>query len=61
VIKQALCHFKDKEPDLKEERLMVLENWLMMEQRVGTSTSVDEVKAKFPKRVKRRRKVVLPG
>jgi hypothetical protein len=40
---------------------MVLENWLMMEQRVGTSTSVDEVKAKFPKRVKRRRKVTLPG
>jgi crooked neck len=53
---KAIAHFKDNEPDLKEERLMLLENWLQIEQRAG-SDQVEQVKAKFPKRVKKRRKV----
>lgn len=56
VMAQAVNHFKEKEPDLKEERLMLLENWLLIEQKAN-SNKVEEVKAKFPKRVKKRRKI----
>lgn len=58
VMNQALSHFKDKEPELKEERLMLLENWLQLEQRACTD-QVDKVKVKFPKRVKKRRKLKI--
>lgn len=58
VLARANLHFKDKEPDLKEERLMLLENWLQIEQKAGSSAAViEDVKAKFPKRVKKRRKI----
>ncbi len=37
---------------------MLLENWLQIEQKAGSnSTLIEEVKAKFPKRVKKRRKI----
>jgi hypothetical protein len=37
---------------------MLLENWLLIEQKAGSgSAQIDEVKAKFPKRVKKRRKI----
>jgi len=36
---------------------MLLENWLLMEQKAGSDKDVQDVKAKFPKRVKKRRKV----
>lgn len=32
VYNQAYNHFKDKEPELKEERLMILENWIHFEE-----------------------------
>ena len=54
---RALDHFKEKEPDLKEERLMVLENWLSIEESHNKlSEEVSKVKARFPKRVKKRRR-----
>ena len=31
IFSRAATHFKDIEPNLKEERLMILENWLEME------------------------------
>jgi len=60
VIERAQNHFREKEPDLKEERLMLLENWLRMEQKEHPEGSkhIDSVKAKFPKRVKKRRNVL---
>lgn len=58
VLARANLHFKDKEPDLKEERLLLLENWLQIEQKARSDQNViDDVKAKFPKRVKKRRKI----
>lgn len=51
-------HFKNNEPELKEERLMILENWLNMEENLmDNDQNIDEVKRKLPKRVKKRRKI----
>lgn len=58
VYREAYGHFKEKEPDLKEERLMILENWLTFEQgSMGDAKCLEEVKAKIPKKVKKRRRV----
>eukprot|EP00347_Sterkiella_histriomuscorum_P012460 403368491 len=55
---QAYNHFKTTEPDLKEERLMILENWLRFEEGpLGDMTQLEQVRAKIPKKVKKRRKV----
>ena len=56
IFTRAYAHFKDIEPDLKEERVMILENWLEMEISVSAnSTETQSVRAKLPKRVKKRR------
>jgi hypothetical protein len=31
VFEEAYQHFKNNEPELKEERLLILENWLKLE------------------------------
>jgi crooked neck len=50
-------HFKKNEPELKEERLLILENWLKLEQSsIGNPIDLEKVQAKLPKRVKKRRK-----
>ena len=57
VFLEAYEHFKTKEVDLKEERLLVLENWLKLEQGpLGNADELERVQAKLPKRVKKRRK-----
>lgn len=38
---------------------MILENWLKVEDKFGSKESIEEVKAKMPKRVKKRRKIKL--
>lgn len=48
-----------KKQDSKEERLMILENWLAAEQEMGVAEHIDFVKGKMPKRLKKRRKVKL--
>lgn len=36
IFEKALDHFKSNEPELKEERVMLLENWSKLEQAFGT-------------------------
>lgn len=64
IYEEAYAHFKKNEKELKEERLMILENWLRMEEtyqlnegEFGDESKVEYVKTKLPKRVKKRRKV----
>lgn len=46
------------EPELKEERLMVVENWLRLENgELGDAEHLEKVKQMLPKRVKKRRKI----
>jgi crooked neck len=56
VFEKANQYFREHAKDQKEERLLLLENWLSVEEAHET-THIDEVKKKFPKRVKKRRKV----
>lgn len=56
---EAYNYFKNEEPDLKEERLMILEAWIEMEKQNGTEENYEKVKAKMPKRVKKRRKIKI--
>jgi len=58
VFEKAYEYFRTQQNgELKEERLMVLENWLSAEQAHDPrGEMVKTVKAKFPKRVKKRRK-----
>lgn len=58
IYQNAYIHFKDNQSELKEERLMVLENWLQMESTAGIdSQGAKHVRAKLPKRVKKRRQI----
>ena len=59
VYNEAYNYFKNEEPELKEERLMILESWIAMEKEHGTEQSYNEVKNKMPKRVKKRRKIKI--
>ena len=57
IFDEAYRYFKTEEPDLKEERLMILEAWIDLEKQNGTQNSYEKVKNKMPKRVKKRRKI----
>lgn len=39
--------------------MLILENWLKLEEKYGSEESVSEVKSKMPKRVKKWRKIKL--
>ena len=58
IYDKAYTNFKETEPDLKEERVMILENWLEMEVKTSPkSTETQHVRGKLPKRVKKRREI----
>lgn len=60
LFNEAYLYFKNTEPELKEERLLVLENWLKLEQGpLGNPDDLEKVHAKLPKRVKKRRKTQI--
>jgi crooked neck len=60
VYQEGSAHFKQNEPELKEERLLILENWLKLEQSpLGSLAHQAIVEAKLPKRVKKRRRTTL--
>ena len=57
LMEQAQTHFKMNEPDLKEERRMLLENWLNIEKAADEDSEMTrKVEAKLPRQVKKRRK-----
>ena len=41
--------------DCKDERVMLLESWLQMEQQLGDEKHAEDIEAKMPKRVKKKR------
>ncbi|GFP82521.1 crooked neck-like protein 1 [Phtheirospermum japonicum] len=57
VFERALCYFGTCAPELKEERAMLLEEWVDMESRFGEVGDMDLVRAKLPKKLKRRRRI----
>jgi hypothetical protein len=58
VFERGNTFFRENQGDAKEERLMLLENWLSVEEAAGDAFA-DQVRKKFPKRVKKRRKVKM--
>ncbi|KAL0341524.1 UNVERIFIED_CONTAM: Crooked neck-like protein 1 [Sesamum calycinum] len=57
VFERALSYFRTSAPELKEERAMLLEEWLNMESSFGEVGDVDLVRAKLPKKLKKRRQI----
>ncbi|CAI9784661.1 unnamed protein product [Fraxinus pennsylvanica] len=57
VFERALGYFRTSAPELKEERAMLLEEWLNMESGFGELGDVDLVRVKLPKKLKKRRHI----
>ena len=49
------AHHQLKQDKLQEERVLLLDAWRILEQEQGDATSVAEVEAKMPRRIKRKR------
>ncbi len=46
-------------PELKEERAMLIETWRNMEDQYGTEEQKENVFKKLPKKIKKRRKIKI--
>ncbi|KAF3673383.1 Crooked neck-like protein 1 [Capsicum baccatum] len=57
VFERAISYFRNSAPELKEERAMLLEEWLNMESSFGELGDVNLVRAKLPKKLKKRRQI----
>lgn len=57
VFERALTYFRTSAPELKEERAMLLEEWLNLESSFGEVGDVDLVRTKLPKKLKKRRQI----
>jgi hypothetical protein len=58
VFEKAINYFRTSAPELKEERAMLLEEWLNMESSFGKLGDVSLVQSKLPKKLKKRRQIV---
>lgn len=54
---RAINYFRSSAPELKEERAMLLEEWLNMEAAFGELGDVSLVQSKLPKKLKKRRPI----
>ena len=57
VFERAGNYFRTSAPELKEERAMLLEEWLEVEKSFGEMGDPDSVRAKLPKKLNRRRQI----
>lgn len=57
IFERAFEHLRHNEPDLKEERAMLLEEWLNVESGFGALGDVSIVQKKLPRKVKRKRAI----
>lgn len=57
VFESAINYYRTSAPDLKEERAMLLEEWLNLERSSGELGYVSLVRAKLPKKLKKRRRI----
>lgn len=55
VFENAYLYFKQSL--LKEERLLILENWISLEELSNDENMIDELRKRLPTKVKRRRKI----
>ncbi|CAL9220635.1 unnamed protein product [Arabidopsis halleri] len=55
IFDRANTYYKDSTPELKEERAMLLEDWLNMETGFGMLGDVSVVQSKLPKKLKKRK------
>jgi crooked neck len=58
ILEKAEKHFLEN-PDLKEERAMLLEAWKDLEESFGDAELIEAVTKKLPKKVRKRRKIKL--
>lgn len=57
IFERAFDYFRTNEPELKEERAMLLDDWLNVEISFGSIGDVSIVKKKLPRKVKRKRAI----
>ncbi|KAJ0238278.1 HAT (Half-A-TPR) repeat-containing protein [Hirschfeldia incana] len=57
VLDRACMYYKDAAPELKEERAVLLEEWLKMEVGFGMLGDVSIVESKLPKKLKKRKAI----
>lgn len=57
VFERAFDYFRTVAPELKEEKAMLLEEWLNMESKFGSIGDVSLVQKKLPRKVKRKRAI----
>ncbi|KAF9685904.1 hypothetical protein SADUNF_Sadunf03G0103000 [Salix dunnii] len=57
IFEKALNYFRMSAPELKEERAMLLDEWLDMERSFGQLGDVSLVEPKLPKKLKKRRQI----
>ncbi|XP_077227697.1 crooked neck protein, putative / cell cycle protein [Tasmannia lanceolata] len=57
IFERAFDYFRTAAPELKEERSMLLEEWLNMESSFGSVGDVSVVQKKLPRKVKRKRAI----
>ncbi|KAM7494323.1 hypothetical protein LguiB_028932 [Lonicera macranthoides] len=57
VFDSAVNYFRTSAPELKEERAMLLEEWLNLESSFGELGDVSVVRVKLPKKLKKRRQI----
>ncbi|RWW47443.1 hypothetical protein BHE74_00046569 [Ensete ventricosum] len=57
VFEKAFDYFRTSAPELKEERAMLLEDWLNTESSCGSLGDVSLVQKKLPRKVKKRRPI----
>jgi crooked neck len=55
VLETAYKYFKQS--GQKEERLVILENWIKLEENIDSGIKVEELRKRLPTRIKRRRKI----
>ncbi|KAJ8768559.1 hypothetical protein K2173_022669 [Erythroxylum novogranatense] len=58
VFEKAINYYRTSAPELKEERAMLLEEWLNIESSSGEFGDVSIVQVKMPKKLKKRRQMV---
>ncbi|KAA8528264.1 hypothetical protein F0562_035485 [Nyssa sinensis] len=59
VFEKAINYYRTSAPELKEERAMLLEEWLNMESDFGELGDINLVRGKLPKKLKRRRQIEI--
>ena len=60
IYKRGFKALREGQPDAKEEAVMLLESWMEFEKTAVLGGQIDVVTAKMPKRVKRKRPILLP-